>query len=178
MKHGMHTLIAALALLLFTAAAGTALATESVAKPGFPAGTWTGTGVLAGTTETVGDITTRSRGTARFTLNVSKDGTVTGKGTWRVTQIGSGSVGSRIVGVSSVRFSGTPIDVRFKGTQVITTAFVDPAHTTGNTFKRKEPITGHLVIKKALSCLVTGGHSFDGGTFRWKASLEGVTCRR
>lgn len=176
MKLGSHKLVATLALLLCAGAAGNASAAETVAKPGFPAGTWIGTGVLAGTTETVGDLTTRSSGTAKFTLTVS-NGKVTGKGTWRVTQIGSGSVDSRIVGTSTVTFSGTPTDVRYKGVQVITTRFVDAAHEAGTTFTRKQPISGRLIIKKARSCLVTGGHAFDGGTFSWKASLKGVTCR-
>jgi hypothetical protein len=104
-------------------------------------------------------------------------GKVSGKGTWTTTQIGSGSVGSKITGVASVTFSGTPTDVRYKGTEVIKTAFIDPVHTTGTTFTRHAPYKGRLVIKKALSCRVTGGHTFDGGTFTWKAALKGVTCR-
>ena len=176
MKHKIHTLVAALALLLFAAAAGTASAHKSVAKPGFPSGTWIGTGVLTGKTETVGDITTQTSGTAKFTLIV-KGGKVSGRGTWRTTQFGSGSVGSKITGFASVTFSGTPIDVRYKGTEVIKTAFVDPAHTTGNVFTRQAPYSGRLVIKKALSCRVTGGHTFEDGTFTWKAALKGVTCR-
>jgi hypothetical protein len=174
MKLRTHLLAASLSLLLLAAAAGTA---SAVAKPGFPAGSWSGAGSLAGTTETAGDLTVRSSGTLKFTLRVSQDGKVGGFGKWRVTQIGSGSVGSKIVGVSNVTFSGTPIDVRYKGTQVITTRFVDPVHSTGNTFTREEPINGRLVIKKAGSCLVTGGHKAEGGTFKWKASLQGVTCR-
>ncbi|HJV30275.1 MAG TPA: hypothetical protein VJ645_07130 [Gaiellaceae bacterium] len=177
MKHRIHTFVAALMLLPFAAAAaGTASAHQSVAKPGFPSGTWIGTGVLTGKTETVGDITTRTSGTAKFTLTV-KGGKVSGRGTWRTTQVGSGSVGSKIVGVASVTFSGTPIDVRFKGTEVIKTSFVDAAHTTGNVFTREAPYSGRLVIKKALSCRVTGGHAFEDGTFTWKAALKGVTCR-
>jgi hypothetical protein len=174
MKLRTHLLAASLSLLLLAAAAGTA---SAIAKPGFPAGTWSGAGSLAGTTATAGDLTVRSSGTLTFTLRVSQDGTVGGYGKWRVTQIGSGSVGSKIVGVSSVTFSGTPIDVRYKGIQVITTRFIDQAHeNVGNTFTRKEPISGRLVIKKAGSCLVTGGHTAEGGTFKWKASLQGVKC--
>jgi hypothetical protein len=174
MKHRIHTVAVALALVLL-AAAGTATAGDSAAKPGFRPGTWNGTGVLATTTETVADLTVRTSGTAKFTLTVSKGGRVTGKGTWTVTQIGTGSVKSTIKGVATVKFSGTATDVRFSGTQVVTTWFGDVAHSAGTTFTRG--YTGRLVIKKAGSCRATGGHTFDDGTFSWKALLNGVTCR-
>jgi hypothetical protein len=176
MKVKFPILATTLALVL-VAVAATASATQAVAKPGFPAGTWIGNGVLAVQTETVAGLTTRTSGSAKFTLNVSKAGRISGKGVWKIKQIGSGSVNSRVTGVATVSFFGTPTDVRFKGVEVITTEFQDPAHSTGTTFTKKEPARGSLLIKKAGSCLVTGGHSFDGGTFSWRAALQGVTCR-
>jgi hypothetical protein len=169
--------LATMLALALVAVAATASATQAIAKPGFPAGTWLGNGTLAAKTETVAGLTTRTSGSAKFTLNVSNGGGITGKGVWTSKQIGSGSVNSSIIGVAKVTFLGTPTDVRFKGVQVITTKFQDPAHSTGTTFTKKEPVRGSLVIKKAGSCLVTGGHTFDGGKFSWRAALQGVTCR-
>ena len=174
MKRKTHALATMLALAAIAVAA-TASATQAGAKPAFPAGTWTGTGVLATETETVAGLTTRTSGSATFTLKVSKAGRVTGKGSWKVTQIGTGSVSSKITGVANVSFSGTRANVRFEGTEVVTTKFWDATLETGNTFTRKEPYRGSLVIKKVGRCLVTGGHTFDGGTFGWKAKPLG--CR-
>jgi hypothetical protein len=179
MKLRIHTLIAALALLLFAAFAGTASATQSIAKPGFPPGTWIGTGQAFAETGFDGDLITSMSGTAKFTLNVSRDGKVTGKGTWTTLQTGAGSVGSKITGIAKVTFSGTPTDVRYSGSQFVTTRFVDAEHSQGTTFTRQ--VTGRLVIKKARSCRVTGGHTVASVgpwvKFTWTATLKGVTCR-
>jgi hypothetical protein len=129
------------------------------------------------TTETVADLTIRTQGSAKFTLKVSRDQKVSGTGTWIFQQFGSGPVGSKITGVSKVTFSGTPSDVRFKGTQVVTTKFQDAAHKDGNTFTSEKPQTGVLVIKKANACIVSGGHRTAVGTFTWKAVPKGATCR-
>jgi hypothetical protein len=178
MKLRTVMLAASLGLTLVAAALGGASSTGAAPKPGFPPGTWLGTGVLAETTETVADLTIRTTGSAKFTLNVSRDHKVSGTGTWIRTQFGSGPVGSKITGVTKVTFSGTPTDVRFKGTQVITTRFKDAAHPDReHSFTNEKPAAGSLVIKKATSCRVTGGHKFEAGTFSWKAALKGVTCR-
>jgi hypothetical protein len=176
MKVKFPALVTTVALVL-VAVAASASATQAVAKPGFPAGTWLGNGTLAAETETVAGLTTRTSGSAKFTLNVSKGGSITGKGVWTIKQIGTGSLNSRIVGVAKVTFFGTPTDVRFKGVQVVTSEFQDPTISTGHTFTKKELARGRLLIKKAGSCLVTGGHTFDGGKFSWRAALQGVTCR-
>jgi len=175
MKHRIHTLVATLALLLFAVAASTASATEAAPKPGFPTGTWIGAGYGEAQLALDGDLITLYSTNLNFTLNVSKDRKVTGKGTLRSLQTGSGSVGSKITGVSKLTFSGTPTNVRYAGTQVVTTKFVDAAHVQGTTFTRR--ISGGLAINKARSCRVSGGHRFEGVTFTWKAALKGVTCR-
>jgi hypothetical protein len=178
-KLRIHTLIAALALLLFAAVAGTASATQSIAKPGFPPGTWIGSGYGEAEIALDGDLITLMSTTLKFTLNVSRDGKVAGKGTLTRLQTGSGSVGSKITGVAKVTFSGSPTHVRYSGSEVVTTKFIDAEHVQGTTFTRQ--VTGGLVIKKARSCLVTGGHTVAGAgpsvKFTWKASLKGVTCR-
>src|SRR5262245_5037864 len=98
--------VATMLPLAAIAVAATASATQAGAKPGFPAGTWRGTGALTTGMDTVGGLTTRTSGSATFTLRVSRAGRVTGKGTWKVTQIGTGSVNSKITGVADVSFSG------------------------------------------------------------------------
>ena len=55
MKIKFPILATTLALAL-VAVAVTASATQAVAKPGFPAGTWLGNGALAAKTETVADL--------------------------------------------------------------------------------------------------------------------------
>jgi hypothetical protein len=177
MKLRTVMLAASLGLALVAAALGGASSTGAAPKPGFPAGTWAGTGTLAMTTETVADLTIRTHGSAKFTLKVSRDQKVSGTGTWIFQQYGSGPVGSKITGVAKVTFHGTPSDVRFKGTQVVTTKFQDAAHTDGNTFTSEKPSTGVLVIKKANACIVSGGHKNVVGTFTWKAVPKGATCR-
>jgi hypothetical protein len=180
MKLRINTLTGALALLLLAASAGTASATQSAPLPGFQPGTWVGTGEGAAETGFDGDLITSMSVTATFTLTVSRDGKVAGSGTWRTLETGAGSVGAKITGIARVSFSGTPTDVRYAGTQVVTTGFVDAAHKKGTTFTRK--VSGKLTIKKALSCRVTGGHRIAGAlgpwvVFRWKATLKGVNCR-
>ena len=178
MKIKRMTVATALAVAAITAALVGAASSQAGPKPGFPPGTWIGTGVMTVQTEVVADLTIRTTGSARFTLNVSRDHKISGKGTWITTQYGSGPVGSKITGVASVTFSGTPTDVRFSGSQTITTKFVDAAHPeVGATFTKKEyDKRGSLVIKKAGPCLVTGGHTFEGGKFNWKAVLKGTKC--
>jgi hypothetical protein len=175
MKSSMYTLIAALSLLLF---AGSASATQSTAKPGFPPGTWIGTGQLFAETGFDGDLITSLSGSATFTLKVSRNGKVTGSGKWTTLQTGDGPVSSKITAVARVTFSGTPTAVRYAGTQVVTTRFGDAAHSQGTTFTRD--VSGGLTIKKARSCRVTGGYKVAGEgpwvKFDWTASLKGVKC--
>ncbi len=176
MKLRFHTLIT---LLLFAALAISASAAQSTPKPGFPAGTWIGGGYGEAEIALDGDLITLLSTNLTFTLNVSRNGRVTGEGTLRTLQTGSGSVGSRITGVANVTFSGTPINVRYSGSQVVTTKFIDAEHVQGTKFTRD--ISGGLAIKKARSCRVTGGHIArgDGPTvrFNWQARLKGVSCR-
>jgi hypothetical protein len=179
MKPRIHTLITMLAVLVFAAFASSASATQSAPKPGFPPGTWIGSGHGDAATGFDGDLITSMSGTARFTLNVSRNGKVTGTGTWATLQTGAGSVGSKITGIAKVTFAGTPTDVRYSGNQVVRTRFVDAGRSQGTTFTRK--VSGRLMIKKALSCRVTGGHTVGGFgpsvKFIWKATLKGVICR-
>lgn len=179
MKLRTHTLTALALAVTFAAFAGTTSASQSAPLPGFEPGTWVGTGQTLVASGSAGGLTTSMSGTATFRLTVSRDGRVAGTGTWRTVQIGKGTVSSRITGVARVKFSGTPTDVRYAGTQVVTTRFGDVEHSAGTTFTRK--VSGKLTIKKALSCRVTGGYRVGGAgpsvTFNWKATLKGVTCR-
>jgi hypothetical protein len=177
MKIKMLTL--AIGSAIAVAAFAGASATQAAPKPGFPPGTWIGSGQMFAETGFDGDLIASMSGTLNFTLTVAKDGKVTGTGTVKTLETGAGSVGARISAVARVKFSGTPTTVRYSGTQVVTTRFVDAAHSQGATFTRK--VSGGLVIKKARSCLVTGGHTAGGEgpwvKFTWKARLKGVTCR-
>jgi hypothetical protein len=175
MKLRTFTIAATLALALVAAALGSASATEAAPKPGFPPGTWIGAGSGEAEIALDGDLITLYSTNLNFALNVSKDGKVTGKGTLKSLQTGSGSVGSKITGVAKLTFSGTPTNIRYAGTQVVTTGFVDAEHVQGTTLTRK--ISGGLAIKKARSCRVSGGHRFGSVTFTWQARLKGVTCR-
>jgi hypothetical protein len=163
------------ALLLVAASAIAASAAQSAPKPGFPAGTWIGSGYGEAEIALDGDLITLYSTNLSFTLSVSKNGTVTGTGTLRSLQTGSGSVGSKITGVATLTFSGTPTSIRYAGKQVVTTKFVDAAHVQGTTFTRD--ITGGLAIRKARSCRVSGGHRFQGFTHTWQARLKRVKCR-
>ena len=175
MRLRTFTTVATLALALLAAALGSASATNAAPKPGFPAGTWIGGGYGEAEIAFDADLITLYSTNLSFTLKVSKGGTVTGTGTLRSLQTGSGSVGSRISGVATLTFSGTPTNVRYAGTQVVTTRFVDAEHVQGTTLTRK--ISGGLVPTKARSCRVTGGHRFEGVAFNWQARARGVTCK-
>jgi hypothetical protein len=170
MKLTIKTFIA----LLLAASAIAASAAQSAPKPGFPAGTWIGGGYGEAEIALDGDLITLYSMNLSFTLSVSKNGAVTGTGTLKSLQTGSGSVGSRITGVAKLTFSGTPTSIRYAGTQVVTTKFGDAAHVQGTTFERK--ISGGLVPRNARSCRVSGGHRFEGVTFNWQARLKGVKC--
>lgn len=163
-----------LALLLFAAFAITTSVAQSAPKPGFPSGTWIGSGYGEAEIALDGDLITLYSTNLNFALTVSKDGTVRGSGMLRSLQTGSGSVGSKITGVAKLTFSGTPTNIRYSGTQVVTTKFIDAAHVQGTTFERN--ISGGLVPRKARSCRVSGGHRFQGVTFNWQARLKGVKC--
>lgn len=171
MKLTIKTLVA---LLLVAASAFAASAAQSAPKPGFPSGTWIGSGYGEAEIALAGDLITLYSTNLNFTLNVSKNGTVTGTGMLKSLQTGSGSVGSKITGVAKLTFSGTPTNIRYAGTQVVTMGFVDQAHNEGRSFERK--ISGGLVPRKALSCRVSGGHRFQEVTFNWQARLKGVKC--
>ncbi|MGH3128086.1 MAG: hypothetical protein ACRDPX_09205 [Gaiellaceae bacterium] len=174
MKLRTFTIAATLALALLAATLGSASATDAAPKPGFPAGTWIGAGYGEAEIALDGDLITLYSTNLNFTLNVSKGGAVTGTGMLRSLQTGSGSVGSKITGVAKLTFSGTPTNIRYAGTQVVTTKFIDAAHVDGTSFERK--ISGGFVPRKARSCRVSGGHRFQGVTFNWQARLKGVKC--
>jgi hypothetical protein len=160
--------LAALALPLGAAGASAA------AKPGFPAGTWTGKGTISGSSSEYGqDI--RTTGSATFMLKVRRGGRVTGTGKWVTTAVGSGAISSTITSVARVSFGGTPRLPTFAGTQTVTTSFTDGTRSDGDTFEL--PIKGALRITRAGHCRVTGGQSADGVSFKWTARLKGSgTC--
>src|SRR5262245_20992856 len=167
--------------LLITAAAVTlvgaaAPAGQAAAKPGFPTGTWTGKGVIGGTSSEYGQ-TTRTTGKATFTLKVSRGGRVTGTGRWVTTQVGSGAISSTIKGIANVRFGGTAKLPTYAGTQTVTTSFSDPVRNDGTTFVAKKTFRGALRITRAGHCRVVGSRTVDGVSFRWTALLKGSgTC--
>jgi opacity protein-like surface antigen len=167
--------------LFLAAAAVTALAvapaaSEAAAKPGFPAGTWTGKGVISGTSSEYGQ-TTRTTGRASFTLNVTRGGRVSGTGRWVTTEVGSGAISSTIRGVANVRFGGTATLPTYAGPQTVTTSFSDPVHDDGTTFVAKKTFRGALRITRAGHCRVIGSRTVDGVSFKWTALLKGSgTC--
>jgi hypothetical protein len=162
--------------LLWSVGAAAAPDRVAVAKPGFPAGTWVGTGVISSPDETVAGHTTRFSGKFSFTLKVSR-GSVSGTGKWTYRQIGTGGdIESKLVGVAPITFAGTPTKPTFSGTLTVNAEFIGYGKIkTGNTFTK--PLTGWLLIKKAGSCRVTGGHTNGTTTVSWKAVLKGSgTC--
>src|SRR5262245_51947366 len=170
----MKTFIAVIATAPLVAAIG-ATSSGAAPKPGFAPGTWDVTGTMRGTSTDYGQ-TIDTKGTFKFTLRVTKAGGISGTGTWQTTAIGSGAISSKITGFMRVTLSGTPTDVRYSGNQTLTMHFTDGVASSGNTVTRKKVSTGKLVIKKALSCKVTGGHTNHGVVTTWTATLKGVTC--
>jgi hypothetical protein len=166
--------------LLLTAAAVGALgvaapAGHAAAKPGFPAGTWNGTGVISGTSSEYGQ-TVRTTGRATFTLQVTRGGRVSGTGRWSKKEVGRGAIASTITSVATVRFGGTATLPTYAGTQTVTTAFSDGARGGRNTIT-KLPFKGGLRITRAGHCRVTGSRTTDGVSFKWTALLRGSgTC--
>ena len=165
--------------LFLTAAAVTALgaaapAGHAAAKPGFPAGTWSGKGVISGTSSEYGQ-RTRTTGTATFTLKVTRGGRVSGTGRFTKKELGIGAIASKITSIATVRFGGTAIRPTYAGTQKVTTSFSDGARSGGNTVSL--PFKGGLRITRAGHCRVTGAKTVDGISFKWTALLNGSgTC--
>ena len=165
--------------LYLTAAAVTVLgaaapASHAAAKPGFPAGTWTGKGVISGTSSEYGQ-TTRTSGNATFTLKVTRGGRVSGTGRWSKKEVGSGAISSTITSIATVRFGGTATRPTYAGTQTVKTSFSDGVVGGGNTTEL--PFKGALRITRAGHCRVTGARTVDGVSFKWKALLKGSgTC--
>jgi len=164
--------IAALASAVSTAAASAGPAHDAVAKPGFPAGTWTGKGVISGSSSEYGQ-TTRTTGMATFTLKVTRGGRVSGTGSWVTREVGSGAISSTITGVAPVRFDGIATLPTYRGTQTIKTSFSDGDFRSGNTFQAEKPFKGALRITRAGHCRVTVGRTVDGVSFKWTALLNG-----
>jgi hypothetical protein len=169
----MKTFLTLLALVGLVAA--TSLTASAASKPGFEPGTWLVKGTMSGQTSKYGQ-TIRTNGSFAFTLRVARNGDVGGTGSWRMTQIGSGAISSKITGTAAVKLFGTPTQVRYTGKLVLATKFTDGVVSTGNTVTRRKPMTGGLTIKKALSCKVAGGQTIDGVVTHWTAQLQGVTC--
>jgi hypothetical protein len=169
----MKTFLTTLALVGLVAA--TSVTASAAPKPGFEPGTWLVKGTMSGQSSEYGQ-TIRTKGSFTFTLRVGKNGAVGGTGAWRMTQLGSGAISSKITGVAAVKLSGTPTQVRYGGTLVLTSKFSDGVVSGGNTATVKKPLSGGLTIKKALSCKVTGGQTIDGVVTTWTATLQGVTC--
>ena len=162
--------LAALALPSSSVGASAAPVTQAAAKPGFPAGTWIGKGVISGSSSEFGQ-ETRTSGKAAFTLKVTRSGRVSGTGRWVTTEVGSGAISSKITGVATVRFGGTARLPTYAGTQTVKTSFSDGARGDGSTFTR--PFKGALRIRRAGHCRVTGGHTVEGVAFKWTALLKG-----
>ena len=166
-----------LGALLATFGATAAPAAHGIAKPGFGAGTWTGKGTLTAAPETAGGHTVRAGGSFDFTISVSKDGQVTGTGTWKIVQVGSGGdMESKTVMFAAVRFGGTATNVTYSGTQKMTTRIVAYGRVPFTSTKSR-PYNGRLAITRAGHCRVVGGHTNGGATVKWAAVLKGSgTC--
>ena len=171
MKLRIHTIVAALSLLLFAAAAGAASATQAVAKPGFLPGTWKGTGTIVGSSSD-GLMSTKHTGTIRFTLVVRPDLSVTGSGRWNVTMKGSGSdTSSLIKGAAALKLSGPATDVRFAGTQIVTGSITASGVTVPLRMKPRA-LSGRLVISRAGKCSANGTAPMGPGvSLKWSALL-------
>jgi hypothetical protein len=168
--------LAALAVVLSSVSASAAPQSEAAAKPGFPAGTWSGKGVISGSTSEYGQ-TIRTAGKATFTLKVTRGGRVSGTGRWVTTEVGSGAISSSITGTATVRFGGTATLPTYAGTQIVKTSFSDGVVGGGNTFTAEKTFKGALRITRAGHCRVTGGRTAEGVAFKWTALLKGSgTC--
>lgn len=168
--------LAALLASMLCASAGAA------PKPGFPPGTWVGTGTISGTT-TDGPFTTHLAGGISFRLRVAADRRVSGSGTWKLTMLGSSdgpssdAVDSTMTGSAAVALRGSATAVTFSGLQRVTGEIRMAGRRRPISFAK--PFTGRLQITRAGACRVTGATAVNGGgTLRWSATLEGAaTCR-
>jgi hypothetical protein len=161
---------------LVAAVAATAVAAPTAAKPGFLPGKWQVVGTISGSSSD-GPMTTVFGGKLRFTLNVARNLSVGGSGTWAMTMKGTGPVASTMNGTAAVKLSGTSVDVRFGGQQNVTGTVSDG--TLSTPIRMTRPLNGRLVIKRAGQCRVTGTSPMGGGvTLTWTALLAGSgTCR-
>jgi hypothetical protein len=148
---------------------------DGAPKPGFAAGRWDGNGTISDRRVDPGVATTRWTGAVDFGLVVA-GGTVSGTGTWRMTQTGSGRIGTSVLrGTARLRFSGTPTAVSFSGTQQVRGFFRKDGISTPLSMTR--PLAGRLKIGRAGHCKVTGVSTGNEGRFRWTAVLKGAgTC--
>ena len=174
MNRTISTVLAALALVAAAIWAGSAGASQSAPKPGFAPGTWTGTGILAGTAVD-GPMKTVFSGRIRFSLTVSGALAARGAGTWAMTMKGSGPVSSVLKGAASLKVTGSGSDVRYSGTQKVSGTVTDGTLSRPISFSR--PLAGRLVITRVGSCKVTGTSPMgDGLKFTWTATKGSGTC--
>jgi hypothetical protein len=174
LTHLVGSAVAIVALAGLVAA--TATASPTAPTPGYLPGKWQVTGTISGSSSD-GPMTTVFGGKLRFTLNVARNLSVGGAGTWAMTMKGTGPVGSTMNGTAAVTLSGTSVDVRFAGQQRVTGTVSDG--TLSTPIRMTRPLTGRLVIKRAGQCRVTGTSPMGGGvTLAWTALLAGSgTCR-
>lgn len=170
MKLRIHTVAAALSLVVFTAAAGAA--TQAGAKPGFLPGTWKGTGTIVGSSSD-GAMSTKHTGTIRFSLTVRPDLSVAGSGRWNVTMRGSGAgTSSTLKGAAALKLSGPATDVRFAGAQTVAGSITVNGVTMPINMKPR-PLNGRLVISRAGKCSANGTAPMGPGvSLKWSALLE------
>ena len=175
----LTTIALALAALCVALAATATAGTAAKPKPGFMPGTWVGKGTISGRVEK-DPMTTTSTGRITFVLKVNKAFGVSGTGTWRQTMVGTQdapseyAVNARIWGTAPITFSGTSINVKYKGKASILTA-IQAGSVEPRTTRSESDIFGFLTIKDAFSCSVSGKSELQPGVFlTWSATFKGA----
>jgi hypothetical protein len=167
-RRGLGLLAVIAASCLVALGATTAVAAP---KPGLPAGTWVGDGSLSGVGAIDGGPASTFSGGLRFTIVVTKDGTVSGSGQWSRKMVNTEAFGASVESTASVTFSGTPTSIHYDGTAQSVMTITQGGLSRTLTMKPL-PVTQELPITRAGACRATGTSTFQGVTFSWTAHRE------
>ena len=152
MKLRNITAAATLALAICMTAVGSATAGGAVVKPGLTPGTWTGTGVITGSSTESG-YTTTFRGKVGFRIVVAKDRWAKGTGSWVRTMKGTTEfTKGELTGIADLRFAGPSNEVDILYAEAVEGTVSFPGgKTTPVKFKRgwdDNPLQAILVVKQ------------------------------
>ena len=177
MNRKMLIVAAALAVLVSVAALGSASASNTAPKPGLLPGKWQGTGTISGSI-TDDAATTTFSGKLGFRLNVAKNLSVTGSGSWVKEMKGRGIVSSDMTAIARLVFTGTARDVRFGYAETVDGTITANGIRSPVQFDRAPPGFVRLVISRARTCSASGSipvQQESGVTITWTAKRLG--CR-